>query len=76
VRVEVEDSGLGIRAEDIERIFGMFQRIGDNNEIEGAGIGLALCKRIAERHRGRVGVRSDFGKGSVFWAELPEVPAG
>lgn len=72
-RLEVEDRGEGIRAEDIGRLFTEFHQLdsGFSKKHEGTGLGLALTRRIVEAQGGRVGVRSQFGKGSVFWAVLP-----
>ena len=75
VRLEVEDTGIGIRAEDLERLFVEFQQLdaGPARTHEGTGLGLALTKRLVEAQGGRVGVRSTLGQGSVFFAILPRV---
>jgi len=65
----VHDNGPGIPAEDRERIFGMFERGAEGSN--GAGIGLALCRRIVERHGGRIWVESEPGKGANFLFLLP-----
>jgi signal transduction histidine kinase len=73
-RIEVEDSGIGIRHEDTQRLFIEFQQLdaaGVAKKYPGSGLGLALTKRIVEAQGGRVGVRSEPGKGSTFWAVLP-----
>jgi CheY-like chemotaxis protein/anti-sigma regulatory factor (Ser/Thr protein kinase) len=72
-RIEVEDSGIGIRREDMHRLFVEFQQLdaGMAKKYAGTGLGLALTKRIVEAQGGNVGVRSDPGKGSVFSAVLP-----
>jgi signal transduction histidine kinase len=70
VRIEVEDNGVGIPNTDQQRIFEMFTRIHDGPS-GGLGIGLAFCRRVAQRHGGRIGVESKFGSGSTFWVELP-----
>ncbi len=74
-RIEVEDNGIGIRAEDRERIFVEFQQLGASvgKKYSGTGLGLALTKKIAEAQEGRVGVNSTPGKGSTFYAVLPQV---
>ena len=75
VKVSVTDSGMGIPIKDQPHIFDRFYRVlGPQMEnITGFGIGLYLCKEIIGRHGGRVGVESDYGKGSTFWFEIPIV---
>jgi PAS domain S-box-containing protein len=72
-QLEVEDRGEGIRAEDIEHLFTEFRQLDSSfsRRHEGTGLGLALTKRIVEAQGGKVGVRSQPGKGSTFWAMLP-----
>jgi PAS domain S-box-containing protein len=78
--LEVEDSGIGISPDDVDRLFVEFQQLdaGVAKKHAGTGLGLALCKRLAEAQGGRVGVTSVPGKGSTFFAVLPRragVPA-
>ena len=70
IRIWFEDNGIGIRPEDQERIFMMFQRLNPAKEYEGTGIGLTIVRKAVERMGGRVGVESAPGKGSRFWIEL------
>ena len=70
VCIEVEDNGIGIEQENYDRIFKMFRRLHTDEDYEGSGIGLAVCKKIVERHGGTIGVRSVSGKGSTFWFTL------
>jgi signal transduction histidine kinase len=77
-RLEVVDSGMGIADSDLDRLFTDFHQLdsGKSKRFQGAGLGLALTKRIVEAQGGRVGVRSVLGKGSTFFAVLPLVPEG
>jgi signal transduction histidine kinase len=68
VRFFVQDNGVGIAADQHEKIFGMFQRV--NKNYEGTGIGLAIVKKAVERIDGTVGLESEPGRGSIFWIEL------
>jgi PAS domain S-box-containing protein len=70
VRLWVEDNGIGIPVEQMDRIFGMFQRLHPHDQYPGTGMGLAIVKRAAERMSGRAGVESVPGKGSRFWVDL------
>jgi signal transduction histidine kinase len=75
-RLEIQDTGIGIRAEDISKLFVGFQQLdaGIAKKYQGSGLGLALNRRIVEAQGGKVGVDSELGKGSTFYAILPRKP--
>ena len=76
----ISDNGIGIKETDIAAIFGLFNRMENVQKIEGTGVGLAIVKRIVEKHNGRIRVESELGKGSkffvVFQKELMQQGAG
>ena len=72
--VRVKDTGIGIRSEDLPLIFSDFQRLDEerNRRIEGTGLGLSIVKRMAGLMNGQISVSSEYGKGSVFTALIPQ----
>ncbi|WP_222914617.1 ATP-binding protein [Natrinema sp. SYSU A 869] len=72
--ISVRDNGIGIDPEDQDRVFEVFQRLHSQEEHSGTGIGLALCKRIVERHDGEIRIDSTPGEGTTFTFSLPAVP--
>lgn len=73
LRCEVEDTGSGIAAEDLAKLFQPFSQVDMSNtrEVGGAGLGLAIAKRLVEAQGGSIGVTSQLGRGSQFWFTLP-----
>jgi signal transduction histidine kinase len=70
-RIFIQDNGIGFDQKYAEEIFGMFKRLHHNSEFQGTGIGLALCKKIVEQHKGYISALSKINEGSTFIISLP-----
>jgi PAS domain S-box-containing protein len=69
--ISVQDNGIGFDEKYTDKIFAVFQRLHGRNEYEGTGVGLAVCRRIAERHHGTIIAKSKLGEGATFIVTLP-----
>lgn len=70
-RIVIEDNGMGFEEKHADEIFVVFKRLHSYHEIEGTGVGLSICKKIIERHRGRISAQSRLEEGTKFFIELP-----
>lgn len=75
-RIDMRDNGIGIAEDHLDRIFDIFQRLHTEEDYPGTGIGLAICQRVMERHRGTLSVSSMLGEGSTFSMRLPKAAPG
>ena len=77
-RIWVTDTGIGIPETKIHQLFQKFSQISETRnkvrQSEGTGLGLVICKHIVEAHGGKIGVQSEYQKGTTFWLELPPEP--
>ena len=71
ITILVEDNGIGFDEKYLDKIFTIFQRLHGRQEYEGTGVGLAVCRRIVERHGGSITARSKTGEGACFIVSLP-----
>ena len=69
--ISVQDNGIGFEEQYLDKIFAVFQRLHGRTEYEGTGVGLAICRRITDRHGGTITARSKPGEGAAFVVTLP-----
>src|SRR5260370_33709708 len=69
--ITVEDNGIGFEEKYLEKMFAVFQRLHGRSEYEGTGVGLAVCRRITDRHHGTITATSQLGQGAIFIVTLP-----
>jgi signal transduction histidine kinase len=74
LRVTIRDNGIGFEQRHAGRIFEPFQRLHGTDRFPGSGIGLAICRKIVDRHGGGIGAEGRPGQGATFWFTLPAAP--
>ena len=67
----MQDNGIGFEEKYLDKIFAVFQRLHGRSEYEGTGVGLAVCRRIVDRHHGNITAQSQLGQGATFLVTLP-----
>jgi signal transduction histidine kinase len=72
----VEDNGIGFDEKHLDRMFQPFQRLHSRRHYEGTGMGLAICRRIVDRHHGTLAAKSRLGEGATFIVTLPAIQDG
>ena len=72
-QIAIQDNGIGFDEKYLDRIFTVFQRLHGRTEYEGSGVGLAVCRKIVERHNGNITAKSKEGVGSTFLITLPTI---
>ena len=70
-KFSVEDNGIGIQEEYLDTIFKPYKQLHTRDKFEGTGMGLAICKKIVEKHGGEISVTSQIGKGTTFYFTIP-----
>jgi PAS domain S-box-containing protein len=73
IQFYIQDNGIGIDPEYHQQIFTMFKRLHSRESYQGTGIGLAICKKIVQRHSGEIGIKSEESDGTTFWFTLPSI---
>lgn len=73
LHIQITDNGIGFSNEYAETIFGLFERLHGRTSFEGTGLGLAICKKIVERHQGKIWVEGNEGEGATFFIVLPDL---
>lgn len=73
LRIKVKDNGIGIEEAYFDKVFLIFKRLNNKEDFEGSGMGLAVCKKIVEIHKGKIWLQSEYGKGSTFNVLLPNL---